>query len=1026
MSTLKVNILDSYTGSTVTVDSTSDLVVTSTASATDNTSGALRVSGGISTQENLYVGGNAVITGTMTANGGTITLGDAGTDNVTIGGEINSDVIPDVTNTYDLGSSSKKWAEVHATTVTGNLTGDVTGNVTATTLSGALTGNVTGNADTATTLAATKTIGGVAFDGSANINLAGVNTAGNQDTSGNATTATTLAATKTIGGVAFDGSANINLAGVNTAGNQDTSGNATTATTLATARTLALSGDVSGSVSFDGSANATITATIADDSHNHTTANVDGLDTALGLKAPLASPALTGVPTAPTAAANTNTTQVATTAYVQTELTDLIGGAPGTLDTLNELAEAINDDSDYSSTLTTALATKTAKTSNQSLSTAANAMTISGHTITLARGDSTTDTVTVPDNNTTYSVGDGGLTQKNFTTADNTKLDGIEALADVTDVTNVTAAGALMDSEVTNLAAVKAFATTDYATAAQGTTADAALPKAGGAMTGAITTNSTFDGRDVSVDGAKLDAIEASADVTDVTNVTAAGALMDSEVTNLAQVKAFDTTDYATSTQGTTADNALPKAGGAMTGAITTTSTFDGRDVATDGTKLDTIATSANNYSHPANHAISVTTGLQAALDSKAPLASPALTGVPTAPTAAANTNTTQVATTAYVQTEVTDLIGGAPGTLDTLNELAAAINDDASYASTLTTALATKTAKTSNQSLSTAANAMTISGHTITLNRGDGTTDTVTVPDNNTTYSVGDGGLTQVNFTTADNTKLDGIEASANNYSHPTHPGDDFSVDSGVLSGATVISDIDINVTTDTSGHVTDANGTISTRDLTLANLGYTGATNANYITNNNQLTNGAGYITSYTNTTYSADGNYGMTLSGTAFRLEDDRRRNSTTTDIYSGNTHDYTFYDASHGIRWYTEGVEEMRLENDGDLHVDGDVIAYSTTVSDERLKTGIAPITGALSKVNQLKGCTFTYKADGRKSAGLIAQDVEKVLPSAVSEKVLPFAAEDEEMYKTVQYDQTIGLLVEAIKELTAKVEKLENK
>jgi len=94
------------------------------------------------------------------------------------------------------------------------------------------------------------------------------------------------------------------------------------------------------------------------------------------------------------------------------------------------------------------------------------------------------------------------------------------------------------------------------------------LPLAGGAMTGAITTTSTFDGRDVATDGSKLDAIEASADVTDTTNVTAAGALMDSEVTNLAQVKAFDTTDYATSTQGTTADNALPKAGGTMTGTI--------------------------------------------------------------------------------------------------------------------------------------------------------------------------------------------------------------------------------------------------------------------------------------------------------------------------------------------------------------------------------------------------------------------------------------------------------------------------
>ena len=100
------------------------------------------------------------------------------------------------------------------------------------------------------------------------------------------------------------------------------------------------------------------------------------------------------------------------------------------------------------------------------------------------------------------------------------------------------------------------------------TTAGAALPKAGGAMTGAITTNSTFDGRDVATDGTKLDGIEALADVTDATNVTAAGALMDSEVTNLAQVKAFDSSDYATAAQGTTANAALPKAGGTLTGNL--------------------------------------------------------------------------------------------------------------------------------------------------------------------------------------------------------------------------------------------------------------------------------------------------------------------------------------------------------------------------------------------------------------------------------------------------------------------------
>ena len=76
-------------------------------------------------------------------------------------------------------------------------------------------------------------------------------------------------------------------------------------------------------------------------------------------------------------------------------------------------------------------------------------------------------------------------------------------------------------------------------------------------ITGNITVSGTVDGRDVATDGTKLDNIEALADVTDTINVTAAGALMDSEVTNLSQVKAFDSADYATAAQGATADSAL-------------------------------------------------------------------------------------------------------------------------------------------------------------------------------------------------------------------------------------------------------------------------------------------------------------------------------------------------------------------------------------------------------------------------------------------------------------------------------------
>jgi len=163
------------------------------------------------------------------------------------------------------------------------------------------------------------------------------------------------------------------------------------------------------------------------------------------------------------------------------------------------------------------------------------------------------------------------------------------------------------------------------------------------------------------------------------------------------------------------------------------------------------------------------------------------------------------------------------------------------------------------------------------------------------------------------------------------------------------------------------------------------------------------------------------GFDVSGSnntaTIKLHNDRRSQYSNEDIYiGGNTHDYIFADASHGLRFYTANAEEMRLEDDGDLHVDGDVIAFSTTVSDERLKENIQVVDNALDKVSQLKGVTFDWKKDGEHSAGLIAQDVEKVLPSAVKEKGLPFKANDDQEYKTVEYSQVTSLLVEAIKEL----------
>lgn len=88
-------------------------------------------------------------------------------------------------------------------------------------------------------------------------------------------------------------------------------------------------------------------------------------------------------------------------------------------------------------------------------------------------------------------------------------------------------------------------------------------------------------------------------------------------------------------------------------------------------------------------------TEVYALANAAAPAASPALTGTPTAPTATSGTNTTQLATTAFVKTAVDNLVAGAPGALDTLNEIAAQLSTDESAVTALTAVVATKVTNT-------------------------------------------------------------------------------------------------------------------------------------------------------------------------------------------------------------------------------------------------------------------------------------------------------------------------------------------
>lgn len=138
---------------------------------------------------------------------------------------------------------------------------------------------------------------------------------------------------------------------------------------------------------------------------------------------------------------------------------------------------------------------------------------------------------------------------------------------------------------------------------------------------------------------------------------------------------------------------------------------------------------------------------------------------------------------------------------------------------------------------------------------------------------------------------------------------------------------------------------------------------------------------------------------------------------------DTNDY--YDITATAHdFYLDGVLDMRLTSDGDLHVDGDVISESSvTSSDINLKENVSVIDDAMNKVEQLNGVEFNWKSSGKKSAGVIAQDVMEVLPQAVKEVR---GLKDDDPYLTVSYDQLTGLLIEAVKELSARVKELESK
>ena len=138
------------------------------------------------------------------------------------------------------------------------------------------------------------------------------------------------------------------------------------------------------------------------------------------------------------------------------------------------------------------------------------------------------------------------------------------------------------------------------------------------------------------------------------------------------------------------------------------------------------------------------------------------------------------------------------------------------------------------------------------------------------------------------------------------------------------------------------------------------------------------------------------------------------------FTNNGESYIKYD-TYAYFQNNSGVNRFSIDNSGNGIFEGNVTGFGSA-SDIKLKENVEVITNALEKVKELKGVNFNYKKDGKRSTGLIAQDLQKVLPEAVyTSKDL----EDEE-HLAIRYGNTVGLLVEAIKELEARVKELEGK
>jgi hypothetical protein len=342
----------------------------------------------------------------------------------------------------------------------------------------------------------------------------------------------------------------------------------------------------------------------------------------------------------------------------------------------------------------------------------------------------------------------------------------------------------------------------------------------------------------------------------------------------------------------------------------------------------------------------------------------------------------TQQSVKSYVDTQVSGLVDSAPGALDTLNELAAALGDDANFATTVSTTISGKV----SQSLEIISGNGLTGGGNLTTNRTlavGGTTDRISVTadavDIASTY-VGQSSITTLGTIGTGTWAATDIAIA--------HGGTGASTEAGARTNLGLVIGTDVQAYNSTLAAV--AGGTYTGDDsiTTLGTIG-TGTWQGSVIA--------SAYLDADTAHLSGTQTFSGAKTFSSAVTITDSTAATSKTT-----------------GALKVTGGISTQ-----GDLFAGGDVVAYAS--SDERLKDNVELISDPIGKVQALKGVTWEWNDNASEASkqspnlGVIAQDVEKVLPQLVHDR--------ENGYKGVDYAKLTGLLIEAVKEQQKQIDEL---